>query len=258
MNPIRHLTGNPVSCARVDLSPELLEASHGIWMQSIAHSVLSRAERQEWLGMTGPAAQQWLAGRCAAKDAVRLLLKETAGIEVCAADVEIHAGADDRLFARGRWIQRLGAAPSISVSCTAGTAVAIAALTRDHLVGIGVKYLAELTKERVTEALSASERRVLHDGAGSAADEWYARAFCAKQSLKNALGNEVLHHPSDGPVITDLRLESGTIEMEITNGALDRFPQFKGRRIRAQTVRDRDLVCSTTFLERVAAPQGGA
>jgi len=206
--------------------------------------------------MTGPAAQQWLAGRCAAKDAVRLLLKETAGLDVCAADVEIQAGADDRLFARGRWVQHMGAAPSVSLSSTTGTAVAIAALTQDHLVGIGVKHLAELTKERVAEALSASERRVLHDSAGSAADEWYVRAYCAKQSLKNALGNGFLSHPSDGPVVTDLRLETGTIEMELTNGALDRFPQFKGKRIRVQTVRDRELVCSTTFLEFVPAPSG--
>jgi acyl transferase domain-containing protein len=257
MDPIRHLTGNPVSCARVDLAPELLDASHGIWMQSLAHSVLSRAERQEWGRMAGPAAQQWLAGRCAAKDAVRLLLKETTGLDVCAADVEIHAGVDDRLFARGRWLQRLGAAPSVSLSCTTGTAVAIAALTQHHLVGVGVKHLAELTKELITEALSVSERRVLHDSAGSAADEWYARAFCAKQSLKNALGNGFLHHPSDGPVVTDLRLETGTIYMELTNGALDRFPQFKGKRIRVQTVRDRELVCSTTFLERVSTPPGG-
>jgi acyl transferase domain-containing protein len=250
LDPIRHLTGNPVFCARVDLAPELLEASHGIWMQSLAHSVLSRAERQEWAGMAGPAAEQWLAGRCAAKDAVRLLLKETAGLDVCAADVEIHAGADDRLFALGRWVQRLGAAPSVSLSSVPGTAVAIATLTQDHLVGVGVKHLAALTHERVAEALTASERRVLHDSAGSAADEWYVRAFCAKQSLKNALGNGFLHDPSQAPVVTDLRLETGTIDMELTNGALDRFPELKGKRIRVQTVRDRELVCSTTFLER--------
>jgi acyl transferase domain-containing protein len=261
MDPIRHLTGNPASCARVDLAPELLAASHGIWMHSLAQSVLSRHERQEWSGMTGPAAQQWLAGRCAAKDAVRLLLKETTGLDVCAADVEIAAGADERLFARGKWVQRLGAAPSVSVSSTTGAAVAIAALTHDHMVGIGVKHIADLSKELVAEALSASERRVLHAGAGSAAHEWYVRAYCAKQSLKNALGNAVIRHASDGPVVTDLRLDTGTIEMELTNGALDRFPQLKGKRIRVQTVRDRELVCSTTFLERAisppAAPQGG-
>jgi acyl transferase domain-containing protein len=257
LDPIRHLTGNAVFCARVDLAPELLEASHGIWMQSLAHSVLSRAERQEWGGLTGPAAQQWLAGRCAAKDAVRLLLKETAGLDVCAADVEIHAGVNDRLFARGRWVQQLGAAPSVSLSCITGTAVAIAALTQDHLVGVGVKHLAELTQERVAEALTASERRVLQDSAGSAADEWYVRVFCAKQSVKNALGNGFLHHPSDGPVVTNLRLETGTIDMELTNGALDRFPEFKGKRIRVQTVRDRELVCSTTFLERVSGTLEG-
>jgi hypothetical protein len=257
MDPIRHLTGNPVSCARVDLAPELLDASHGIWMQSLAHSVLSRAERQQWRGMTGPAAQQWLAGRCAAKDAVRLLLKETAGMDACAADVEIHAGADARLFARGRWVQRLGAEPSVSISCTTGTAVAIAALTQFHLLGVGVEHLAELTKERAAEALTVSEHRVLQDSAGPAADEWYVRAFCAKQSLQNALGNGFLHHASDGPVVTDLRPETGTIDMELTNGALDRFPQLRGKRIRVQTVRDRDLVCSTTFLERVSASSGG-
>ncbi|HTB17292.1 MAG TPA: beta-ketoacyl synthase N-terminal-like domain-containing protein [Bryobacteraceae bacterium] len=252
LDPIRHLTGNPVFCARVDLAPELLEASHGIWTQVLAHLVLSSAERQEWTKMTGTAAQQWLAGRCAAKDAVRILVKETAGLDVCAADVEIHSGLDDRLFARGRWVQRLGAAPSVSLSYTTGTAVAIAALTQGNLLGVDVKHLAELAHERATESLSSSERRVLQDSAGSAADEWYVRACCAKQSLKNALGNGFLHHPSHAPVVTALALETGTIDMELTNGDLDRYPELKGKRIRVQTVRDRELVCSTTFLERSA------
>jgi hypothetical protein len=249
LDPVRHITGNPVSCARVDLAPELLEASHGIWTQVLAHLILSRAERPQWAGMTGAAAQQWLAGRCAAKDAVRLLLKETAALDVCPAEVEIHSGPDDRLFARGRWVQRLGAAPSVSLSCTTGTAVAIATLTQDRLLGVDVKHLAELAQERATEALTSTERRVLHDTAGSAADEWYVRAYCAKQSLKNALGNGFLHHPSQSPVVTGLRLETGTIDMELTNGALDRFPALKGKQIRVQTVRDRELVCSTTYLE---------
>jgi 4'-phosphopantetheinyl transferase superfamily len=135
--------------------------------------------------------------------------------------------------------------------------VATASLTQDHLVGVGVKHLAELTQERVAEALTDAERRMLQESAGSAADEWSVRVFCAKQSVKNALGNGVLHHPSDGPVVTNLRVETGTIDMELTNGALDRFPEFKGKRIRVQTVRDRELVCSTTFLERVSGPLEG-
>jgi acyl transferase domain-containing protein len=259
LDPIRHLTGNPVFCARVDLTPELLEASHGIWTQVLANLVLSRAERQEWPRMAPGAAQQWLTGRCAAKDAVRLLVKETAGLDLCAADVEIHAGADDRLFARGRWVQRLGAAPSVSLSCTTGTAVAIAALAQDRLLGVDVKHLAELAQERAAQTLTTAERRVLQDSAGSAADEWYIRVCCAKQSLKNALGNGFLHNPSHAPVVTGLRLETGTVEMELSNGVLDQFPELKGKRIRVQTVRDRELVCSTTFLEaRLAGPQEGA
>ncbi len=252
LDPIRHLTGNPVFCARVDLAPELLDASHGIWTQVLAHLVLSRAERQQWAGMAAGVAQQWLLGRSAAKDAVRMMLKETAGLDVCAADIEIQAGIDERLFARGRWEQRLGAAPSVSLSCTTGTAVAIAALTKDRLLGVDVKHLAGLAAERATDALTSSERRVLQDSAGSAADEWYVRACCAKQSLKNALGNGFLHHASDTPVITGLRLETGTIDMELRNGALDHFPELRGKQIRVQTVRDRELVCSTTFLERVS------
>src|SRR6202044_2648294 len=197
------------------------------------------------------AGQQWLAGRCAAKDAVRMLLKETAGLEVCAADVEIQAGAGDRLFAHGKWEQRLGAAPSVSLSYTTGTAVAIAELTKNRLLGVVVKNLAGLA-EGAGEALTISERRVLQDSAGSAADEWYVRVSCAKQSLKNALGNGFLHNPSHAPVVTALALETGTIDMELTNGDLDRYPELKGKRIRVQTVRDRELVCSTTFLERSA------
>jgi phosphopantetheinyl transferase (holo-ACP synthase) len=150
----------------------------------------------------------------------------------------------------------LGAAPSVSLSCTKGTAVAIAALTTDRLLGVDVKHLAELAEERATQALTSSERRVLQNSAGSAADEWYVRAYCAKQSLKNALGNGFLQNASHAPVVTGLRLETGTIDMELQNGALDHFPELKGKQIRVQTVRDRELVCSTTFLERIAPNQG--
>jgi len=252
LDPIRDLPGKLVSCARVDLPQELLEASHGIWMRGLAHSVLSRNERRYWSGLSGTSAQQWLAGRCAAKDAVRLLIREPAGIEVCPADVEIQVDSSGRLFASGTWAQRIGVTPSVSLSCTVGTAAAIAALTPDHLVGIGVERVAAPVLARASEALSSSERQLLDSRTGGTiAAEWYLRAWCAKISLSNALGgNGPSHHAAHLPEITELRPESGVIYMQLTNGGFDRAVQLKGQHILARTVREGELVCSTTFVER--------
>jgi hypothetical protein len=77
----------------------------------------------------------WLLARCAAKDAVRMVIQERFGEQLCAADVEIVADAAGRLSAEGAWKQRLGVNPSVMLA-NSGIPGAVAALDAADLVGI--------------------------------------------------------------------------------------------------------------------------
>ena len=99
--------------------------------------MLSRRERATWdnLQATPKERYDWLLGRCAAKDAVRMLIQERFGEQLCAADVEIVGEASGRLAVEGAWKRRLGANPVVSLA-NSGIAGAVAALNAADLVGI--------------------------------------------------------------------------------------------------------------------------
>jgi len=84
--PIAAVAGKrSVACCRVDgLPQEFLESSHGVWLQTLAYLVLSRSERTVWDSMQATAKERydWLLGRCAAKDAVRMVVQERCGVEL--------------------------------------------------------------------------------------------------------------------------------------------------------------------------------
>ena len=127
-----------LACCRVEGLPQaFLESSHSVWLKTLAYLVLSRRERATWdnLQATPKERYDWLLGRCAAKDAVRMLIQERFGEQLCAADVEIVGEASGRLAVEGAWKRRLGANPVVSLAHS-GIAGAVAALNAADLVGI--------------------------------------------------------------------------------------------------------------------------
>lgn len=133
--------GELVCCHLDSFSREFFEASHGIWLKVLAHLVLSRKERQEWMSMRAPDEQRhaWLLGRCAAKDAVRLLIERHKGLQLSPAEVEIMPDASGRPRVEGAWTRRLGIQPAISIAYNQGAAVALAALDPGQLAGIDLE-----------------------------------------------------------------------------------------------------------------------
>jgi len=127
-----------VACCRVnDLPQEFLESSHGVWLKTLAYLVLNRRERATWDNMQASAKERydWLLGRAAAKDAVRMLIQEGFGEQLCAADVEIAADTSGGLMVEGTWKQRLSVNPVVAMA-NSGVAGAVAALDAADLVGI--------------------------------------------------------------------------------------------------------------------------
>jgi malonyl CoA-acyl carrier protein transacylase/phosphopantetheinyl transferase (holo-ACP synthase) len=129
-----------VAACRVEGLPQpFLESSHSVWLKTLAYLVLSRRERAAWDSMQATAKERydWLLGRCAAKDAVRMAVQERFGEQLCAADVEIVTDAAGRLSVEGAWKKRLGVSPVVAIA-NSGVAGAVAALNAGDLAGISL------------------------------------------------------------------------------------------------------------------------
>jgi acyl transferase domain-containing protein len=127
-----------VTACRVEGLPQpFLESSHSVWLKTLAYLVLSRRERAVWDSMQATPKERydWLLGRCAAKDAVRMLIQELFDEQLCAADVEIVEDPHGRLAVEGAWKQRLGVNPMVELA-NSGIAGAVAALNVADLAGI--------------------------------------------------------------------------------------------------------------------------
>ena len=124
-------------CRVEDLPQAFLESSHSVWLKTLAYLVLNRRERAFWDSMqgTGKERYDWLLGRCAAKDAVRMLIQERFGEQLCAADVEIAGPASGGVTVEGAWKQRLGVSPAVTIA-NSGVHGAVAALNAADLAGI--------------------------------------------------------------------------------------------------------------------------
>ncbi len=233
-----------LACCRLDtFSREFLEASHGIWLKVLVHLVLSRRELEQWRSMraAGKRRYEWLLGRCAAKDAVRLLVKQHFGLELCPADVEIAPDSHGRPEVRGSWIARLGVQPVISVSHSQGTAVALAALDPRQLIGIDLEHLSH-GQGFENAAFADEERRLLAAFGQDLQKEWSLRMWCAKEAAAKALGRGMpaLH----ALCITRADPETGMVRLELRDGLLKEFPQFREKGMTAYTAREQEFVYS--------------
>jgi phosphopantetheinyl transferase len=230
-----------------DFTDELLASSHGIWLKTVAALVLGPAERKQWQALSGAVPRRrhdWLRGRCAAKDAVRHLVKLKRGVELKAADVEILPDTFGKPCVSGPWTRELGIQPAVSLTHTTEKAVAIAAEDAAVLLGIDVE---DLTVERNDWARLAFEPAEIEHAPGHDAHakrEWLLRMWCAKEAAGKALGRG-LSHGLNSLRIVRVERESGVVHMELANGLVEQFPALAGTRLAAQTERVRNLVFST-------------
>jgi phosphopantetheinyl transferase len=241
-----------LACCRVDgLSPEFLEASHGIWLKALAYLVLSRRERETWHGMQAVAKrkQEWLLGRCAAKDAVRLLIQETFGLQLCAADVEIITDSSGRPVVEGVWKQRLATNPFVSITHSGGIAAAIATLDPAQLIGIDMQLLGTRPEQFDGVAFGERERQWLAGLSSDQHEEWALRLWCAKESTAKALGCG-LAAALKGLRMTSAEMDTGIVQLEAADGLLQQSPDTQGQIMTAATRRQGDLIYSTTVWPR--------
>lgn len=249
--PVEPLKGNIVTCARVDLPAEIFEVSHGIWLKVLAHIVLSAKERNEFNSFkTGTKRQyEWLMGRCAVKDAVRALVGERFGEQLAPAEVEIGYDNSGRPVVTGAWVTQTRSAPCVSLSHTKGRAVAIACYDPNALVGIDVETIAALSTSVESVAFTPDERKLVGHLPEQAQQEWFLRLWCAKESVGKALGTG-LSAGLQSLSVTAIHPDQGAVEIEVNNGLAESFPNLKNIRVRVNTCKDENFICSTALVDR--------
>ena len=238
---------NKLSCCRLDRIPmEFWELDGRIWRTMLAYIILSRRERKIWreLAFSEDRRTQWLLARMAAKDAVRLLVKEQFDTELWPADIDILEDEYGRSVASGKWVATIGKAPVVSMAFARDTAVALAAEgNQDLRVGIDIKNLHQPDGKTEKQTFSPGERKLFSAIAGSDQTEWVLRVQCAKAALAQALGRNVFAEPENLTVV-ELNPDSGMVTLEIS----DRFAQASARHQRNRwpiyTINDNGLICA--------------
>jgi phosphopantetheinyl transferase len=75
--------------------------------------------------------------------------------------------------------------------------------------------------------------------------------WCAKEAVAKALGRG-LSAGLQAFHITSAELDTGLVQLELRDGALNQFPHLRGRPMIAYTAREADLVFSTIIYQQGA------
>ena len=236
-----------LACCRLDrFPPGFLETSFGVWLKMLALLSLGPRERETWAGMKAVDKRRidWLLGRCCAKDAVRTLVRRHCGVALYPADIEIIPDAQGSPRVEGAWTKKLGVQPVVSISHSGGSAVALAALKADHLVGIDIEAVNPARDGFENLAFTAQEREIVAGLPDHQRREWLVRLWCAKEAVGKALGRG-LSHGLQSLEVMQVEPESGCVQLNIRNGLTEEFPHLRDRELTAYTNRHDTFVFST-------------
>jgi acyl transferase domain-containing protein/phosphopantetheinyl transferase len=140
---------------------------------------LVRAEREQYEAMTPNVQRQWLLGRIAAKDAVRLRAWAQAGERRDLFPAEVRVANDDD---GAPLLQGVGAELHLSLAHTAWLGVAL--VHDGGPVGIDVERIEPRPERFDALVMSAAEQALLP--AGRNEDEWRTRVWAAKEAAAKA------------------------------------------------------------------------
>ncbi len=230
----------PSVCRGINgLTTEFLTAHGGFWEKTLAHLILSRAERATWRSMASVGRRiEWLLGRLVAKEAVAQLVEREAGLALRLADIVIANDAHGKPVVEGRWLSRLGWPIALSITHTRDLAAAIACAGSRLVVGVGIDA-EPVTRERasfVDAAFLPREQALLARLDKSGDDTWALRLWCAKEAAGKALGRGLGGRPHD-LVVQEANPATGVVQIGLAGALADLFPAFSGKTVCAHTAR---------------------
>jgi hypothetical protein len=119
----RPLEGSPGIWQVPILPADFLTQSGAICLRTLAHSLLSAQEREEWRALKGPERNriEWLFGRAAAKEAVRHWVQEQTGRLLYPTDIIVSVDPEGSLAIDGWWCDSIVAAHRVSLTRESGS-----------------------------------------------------------------------------------------------------------------------------------------
>ncbi|MFQ5677392.1 MAG: 4'-phosphopantetheinyl transferase superfamily protein, partial [bacterium] len=246
---IQHLSAGRFQCCFLEKLPSAV--FHGnLWPRAFARIILTPSEREVWANLKGVMKRrmEWMMGRVAAKDAVRILLKDKADLDLSPAEIEISTDKYGRPIISPGFVEKVNCQLIVSITHSRGRAMAIAGeKDSDHGIGIDMEYLDRDLDGIKKGALSPQELILLSSVCASLQDEWILRMWCAKEAVAKALGRGMAGSPFN-LVIKALDSEKGTIAMTIAGELAKQFPLLDQKLLTSHTHRDNDLVVATSLV----------
>ncbi len=251
-DPLRGLLGAP-SAARPRVGVSLWEVPHyaedfcaqsdAIFLRVLAHALLSYEERAEWraLGGTVRHRREWLFGRAAVKEAVRMALLQQTGRLLYPSDIAVLHDERGAPFVDGWWRGELADAPWVSLSHTS-RACLVAVGAAGSPVGVDFEDLGRIRQpEAMVGMLTPLERSAVEGLAGAALDERLLRIWCAKEAAAKFLGVGLQGRPE-------------AFEVRFVDGGCERaVVRFEGTTTEVSVVREGSAVIALAAGEPAAA-----
>jgi acyl transferase domain-containing protein/phosphopantetheinyl transferase (holo-ACP synthase)/acyl carrier protein len=233
-----------VECRRLTPSEEMRLS---IWENLWVRVILSRRELEQYHGLhSDKRRKEWLYGRAAAKDAVRLWLKRHYRRDVYPADIEILTDAGGRPTVSGPGLGGLAEVPQVSISHKGMTAVAAAGR---RALGIDLELIQDRDTGFEEVAFTPNELELLGRLNGEDRNEWLTRAWCAKEAASKVMGLGFSNGPST-MVVTGVEATPGALVIACGEALRRSAPEVGNRAFVVHSVRDGDAVIALAVDER--------
>ena len=248
--PLAHFPDpDSFQCSRIET---LCKADRIFWNRVCAYIILKPGEREEFRNLHVPEARQieWLTGRVAAKDSVRVLLERLHGIKLCPADIEIVKDEHGQPAPTGAWEEQVGRRPALSMAHTDGVAVALAGFCAEgQRIGVDIEKIRPREKGFETMSFHQEELELLSALGSKDRDEWVTRFWCAKEAVGKALGRGLIDGPR-GAAVQEVDTDAETVMIRLFGKLAELFPEYASSPIKVYTTREGDMIISSTICER--------
>ena len=235
------------ACRRMDDYPDnLLHAHGGVWHRVLAFLALGVGERDQWRRL--PAGDngrrnQWLLARIAAKDAVRSLVRDRLGLELCMADVEIAADGHGRPLVRLRAVDM--EPPAISMGHSGDAAVAVATCGVEG-IGIDLEEQDHMNDDVLRAGFAPGELEQV-GGSGEERRRWALRLWCGREACGKALGLGLPGGPMD-LVLAGLDRAGGQMRFTVSGRLAELRPGLAGATMTATAGEVDGFVFATAYI----------
>jgi phosphopantetheinyl transferase len=242
-----------VRCSVLEPAAGSLDAGEGSEWDTLAGLALDDSEQAVWRSIGGPKRRRdWLLGRIAVKDAVRMHLLATRALMMSPREVPIAADTWGRPVPAGAILAAHGIKLSVSLSHTNGIAMALA-VEPTCGAGIDVERVGRRRGDYAEAAFTAAEISRIDAAGPEHRAERALRLWCSKEAVAKALGRGLMGNP--------MNLEATEIDAGMTRiglgvaGALARtFPELVGRPVTAFVSVNGDLVVAAALCDYQPMP----